>query len=220
MNWLAIIVVIASYLLGSIPSAYLAGKWSKGEDITKAGTGTTGAANVWQTISRTAAVMIFLADMSKGVIPLLVSRQLGFGLPAQIASGLAAIIGHNWSLFLRFRGGRGIAASVGVVLILAPIEVAVSVIISLLGAPLRKLALFVLVAIIILPFLSWYFGLEKAVIGGEAIIALLVIVKRLEANRRRIRPGVNKWEVLLYRFLYDRDIRNRKAWIAGRGDRR
>jgi glycerol-3-phosphate acyltransferase PlsY len=210
---LATIVIAGSYLLGSISLSYIGSKWIKGKDLTRVGSGTTGTANVWATVSRKIAVIAFFFDVAKGAAPVLVCRYLNFELPIQMASGIAAVVGHNWSIFLCFRGGRGIATIVGLLLVLAPKEFAVLLLFALLGVLLHDLALFILLLVIALPLLSWWLGREQVLITGELIILFLVIAKRLEANRMWTSEG-KWWEVLAYRLLFDRDIRDREAWIS------
>ncbi|MBI4330624.1 MAG: glycerol-3-phosphate acyltransferase [Chloroflexi bacterium] len=218
VNGLAVLFVIGSYLLGSIPSAYLVGKWSKGKDITRAGTGTTGAANVWQTVSHGAGAAAFLADMIKGALPPFLGQLLGLGLTTAVSGALASVIGHNWSVFLGFKGGRGIATVVGAFLVLAPREGAVSILTGLLGTPFRQTAPFVLAGVAVFPALSWYSGAPYPLMAAGTAIWLVIVIKRLEANRRPMTPGAHPWQVLWYRFIYDRDVRDRKEWLKGRGE--
>lgn len=213
----AVLLVVGSYLLGSVPLSFVAGKKAKGKDITRVGSGSAGAANVWQQVSRRMAVLAFAGDIAKGVIPVVVTRILGFNLLLQLAAGLAAVTGHNWSVFLSFRGGRGIATTAGVLLIVAPKELALAVFIALIGLLFRQLALFVLLGLLSVPLVVWWWGDDKAVIVAGAAILFLIIAKRLEANRALcVSPG-KWWSVFLYRLLFDRDVRDRKAWISREG---
>ncbi len=211
-----LIILLGSYLLGSLPTAYLAGKQSGGKDLSRSGTGTAGAANVWHSVSRKMGLLVFLADVLKGAIPPLVIRQFDLGPSLQVAGGLASIAGHNWSIFLGFRGGRGVATVVGMMLALAPKEALIIVAVGLAGIPLHQTAVSVLTAIALIPLLCWYFGESRVVVLGGVAVLALIIAKRLEANRKRMTPGAGKGRVLLYRFLYDRDIKDRKAWIRGK----
>lgn len=213
---LAVFILIGSYLLGSFPSAYFAGKLSGGKGVTRSGTGNTGASSVWDTKSRSWGFAVFLADALKGAIPPFACRLLDLGLPLEVACGVAAVAGHNWSVFLKFRGGRGISSIIGVLFILAPVELGIALAISLIGIPLRNFPLFNLVSLAVLPFLGAHLSMGEAIVTGETAIALLAIAKRLEANGRRIAPTRKTWLVLLYRFLYDRDIKDRKDWKDGR----
>ena len=114
--------LLIAYLLGSIPFAYLIARWTKGIDIRAVGDGNPGAKNVFEQISPTAGVVVGLLDIGKGVAALLVARTLGLSETALLWIGVAAMVGHNWSLFLHFQGGQGMATTVGVFLVLLPQE--------------------------------------------------------------------------------------------------
>ncbi len=215
MDWLAFPVIASSYFLGAIPLAYLLGRWLRGKDISQAGTGTSGAANVWHSVSRKWGLLVFFADALKGAAGPIAGQLAGLDQPVQVAAGLAVVTGHNWSVFLRFRGGRGIASIVGMMLVLGPREGLIAIAIGLAGMPLRKTAITVLAGIALIPVMGWLFGQGPAIISGEIAIVVLVIAKRLEANRRSFPRDAGAWQVLLYRLLLDRDIRDRKAWIEG-----
>lgn len=106
-------LVIFSYLLGSIPSAFIAGKIKKHIDIRKAGTGNVGATNVLLVIGPVVAIMVYIVDLLKGLFPVLLAREIiGTDLSMGLC-GLAAILGHDYSIFLRFSGGKGIATTTG-----------------------------------------------------------------------------------------------------------
>ena len=211
--WTAIPVIVGSYLLGSVSLSFVAGKKASGKDLTRVGSGSAGAANVWQQGSRSMAVGAFAGDIAKGIIPVVVARMLGLGLPVELAAGLASVAGHNWSVFLGFRGGRGIATTIGLLLMVAPKELALAVLIAAVGLPLRQLALFALFGLVSLPVMGWWWGQAQVLIAGQVAILLLAIAKRLEANRAwRVSPG-KRWLVLRYRLIFDRDVRDRKAWI-------
>ncbi len=107
-----ILFVLAGYLLGSIPFGLLMGL-SRGVDVRRVGSGNTGATNVLRTLGWKAAAVVFLADLLKAVIPVMAARYL-VGVPlVEVATGVAAVAGHNWSFFLRFRGGRGVSTFFG-----------------------------------------------------------------------------------------------------------
>ncbi len=132
---LSALAVLAAYLAGSIPFGYLVTYWVKGIDIRTVGSGNLGATNVGRTLGFRYFVLVFLLDMLKGFLPTLgfpwlVSRLTGSGpadLPVLVA--LAAILGHTFPVYLKFRGGKGVATSLGAVLALDPISCAVSVVV-------------------------------------------------------------------------------------------
>ena len=108
------LLTIFAYLLGSIPSAYIAGKIKKHVDIRKAGTGNVGATNVLLVIGPAVAAMVYIVDLLKGLFPVLLARVIiGTDLSMGLC-GLAAILGHDYSIFLKFSGGKGVATTTGV----------------------------------------------------------------------------------------------------------
>jgi glycerol-3-phosphate acyltransferase PlsY len=112
-------VIAISYLVGSIPFGYIAGRVLKGIDIRDYGSGATGATNVMRTLGRGPFIAVLLADALKGYTPVLVTWFVFESNDLQVASGLAALLGHDFPLYIGFRGGRGVAVSVGVYAALA-----------------------------------------------------------------------------------------------------
>jgi len=117
-------VVVGSYLIGSIPSGMILGKlW--GVDLTKYGSGKTGTANVLRTLGKKAAAVAFISDVLKGTIAVLIAGHTVASPAGEIAAGFAAIAGHNWSIFIKFQGGRGVATSVGGLFAMEPLAATV-----------------------------------------------------------------------------------------------
>jgi glycerol-3-phosphate acyltransferase PlsY len=110
----AILAVAAAYLLGSIPSAYLIGRWLKGLDLRKAGDGRLGAALTRRRVGLGGSIIVAIMDVGKGVAAVYLAKALGLPLGVVAVAGLAAVVGHNWSLFLRFKGGKGALVTFGV----------------------------------------------------------------------------------------------------------
>lgn len=113
--------ILISYFLGSIPTAYIFGKFYKGIDIREYGSGNVGATNVFRVLGKWPGMIVLLIDIFKGIFPIiLVADFLGLELVWQkIILGLAAVSGHNWTVFLKFKGGKGIATTLGVLIALA-----------------------------------------------------------------------------------------------------
>ncbi len=114
------LLLVAAYLVGSIPMAYLVVKWRYGEDIRQYGSGQVGASNVFRSFSKPLGVLVFIYDVGKGVLMVWIAHGLGMGLALQVAIGLAVIVGHNWPVFLHFNAGRGLATTIGVAFYLLP----------------------------------------------------------------------------------------------------
>jgi glycerol-3-phosphate acyltransferase PlsY len=112
--FLSLLAIVVAYLLGSIPSAYLIGRWLKGLDIREVGDGRLGAAAVRRRAGFLASIIVAIMDVGKGVAAVYLAKALGLPLAVVVVAGLAAVVGHNWSLFLRFKGGKGALVTFGV----------------------------------------------------------------------------------------------------------
>jgi glycerol-3-phosphate acyltransferase PlsY len=120
--WLA-----AAYLLGATPTAYLAGRLARGIDLREHGSRNLGATNVYRVLGWRWAIPVALVDITKGAIPVaLFARWAGMGLWGAVALGIAAVLGHVFSPYMRFKGGKGVATALGMFLALAPLAVAIA----------------------------------------------------------------------------------------------
>jgi glycerol-3-phosphate acyltransferase PlsY len=128
----AVLWIIASYLIGSIPFGLVVSKLIFKQDLRKLGSGNIGATNVLRNFGVQPFIAVMMLDMGKGVAAVAIGRALGLGPNLSLIAGLASIIGHNWSIFLRFKGGKGIATSGGVIIAAYPWQVIVVVIGSFL----------------------------------------------------------------------------------------
>ncbi|MFC1892775.1 glycerol-3-phosphate acyltransferase [Chloroflexota bacterium] len=113
MSWLT---VVLGYLVGSIPTAYVAGRWLKGKDIRRLGDGNMGAHNAFNQLGARAGLAVFCIDVGKGMLAIFVAQAANNSQLWVLFAGAAAVMGHNWPLFLGFRGGRGEATTIGVLL--------------------------------------------------------------------------------------------------------
>jgi glycerol-3-phosphate acyltransferase PlsY len=213
------LLLLGSYLLGSVPAAYLAAKWSRGIDIRQYGSGNVGAGNLLKLTSKWIAIVVIIFDAGKGMAPVWAAQLIGLELAPQLAVGLAAIIGHNWPVFLRFSGGRGVLTTVGVLLVLAPWLTLLLLAVAFLFGLFRLLALGTLVTMAALPLCSWFlsqpFGIKEplTISLGFLAIFLIVVIRRLTAPKSPFTDLVSRRELLLSRLLFDRDIMDRKAWL-------
>jgi len=213
------LLIVGAYLLGSVPAAYLVAKWSRGIDIRQYGSGNIGASNIFRSTSKWLAIPVTIFDVGKGILAVWMAQLLGLEVLEQLIVGLAAILGHNWPVFLRFQGGRGIFTSLGVILILSPIIGLIILVGAYSFAPFRKLSLGVLIALVSLPILTWFLGQplgveEKLTVAlGYLAILVIAVLKRLTAPRTSVTVSVSTGQLLVNRLLFDRDIRDREAWI-------
>jgi len=113
---LNLLILFLGYLFGSFPSGYLAGRIVKGIDIRSLGSGSTGATNVLRHIGKRAAITVFLIDVFKGVISILVAKYFLLNDSWQVAIGLSTLIGHIWPVWLNWRGGKAVATGLGIFL--------------------------------------------------------------------------------------------------------
>lgn len=123
MGFKLIIVSIISYMLGNISVSFLIAKYASGIDIRKHGSGNAGATNVLRTLGAKAAAPAFLGDALKGFLAVLIGKFIG-GEDGQIFAGIFVVLGHNWPILLNFKGGKGIATTIGVMIAINPYIVA------------------------------------------------------------------------------------------------
>jgi len=205
-------LVVVAYLLGSIPTAYIIARLARGIDLRLVGSGNVGGSNVYEHVGLWALLVVGVVDIGKALVPTALALGLGYGWGIAGAAGLAAMIGHSWSLYLRFTGGRGIGPLTGLMLVLAPVEFIFTLLIFGLAVLLRRDSSVGLVGILIIPVAAGVLGRPPEVIlTGLGIIAL-ILLKRILANEGLPRER----QVFWCRLLLDRDIMDREAWIHRR----
>lgn len=190
-----ILIPVIGYFLGSIPFGYILVRVTEGKDIRTFGSGNIGATNVFR-LNRTRGILTLLLDAGKGYLAVLAAMWLGGGPEWLAAAAVAAIVGHVFTVWLGFKGGKGVAAGCGAFLALSP------------SAMLGALALFVLVvaltryvsaasiaAAVFYPFCLYLLGGPAPILLGSAFGALLIILKHHQ-NIRRILSGTESKLVL------------------------
>lgn len=187
-----LILVLFSYLLGSVPTGYLIAKRVMNIDIREHGSGNPGAANVYRTVGKWAGICTFLVDAVKGFVPVCLARHF---CPEQywvaIACGVVAILGHMWTIYLKFRGGKGVATSAGVFAALLPIPTALAFASFVLCVwKWGRISIGSICACIVLPLTSYFIGnqplsvnLMVTVIGALVIYKHVPNIKRLLAQK-------------------------------------
>ncbi len=194
-----ILILLSAYLIGSLPFGYLSGKLIKRIDLRQEGSKNVGATNVFRVVGTLPAIVVLLLDISKGFLSIyLVSLfQLGgsTGISPQafnlvrILAGLAAIAGHNWTIFLKFRGGKGVATGCGVSLGLAPLPALVSLAIFVVVTGLtRYVSLGSMFAVLAFPLNCLLFKESLILVFFGSIVALVVVVRH-QANIKRLIAG-------------------------------
>lgn len=198
----ALVFLLGGYLSGSVPTAYLIARWRRGIDIRQVGSGNVGGSNLRATVGVWATVAVGLADVAKGALPVWSAQWAGQVETTAILAGLAAVVGHNWSVWLGFQGGRGIATTLGLLLAAFPAGVLWVLASLAIGALAHEVALLNGLGVLTLPLLSVWLNETAPIKGMSVALVMLMIVKRLEANQR-FKPYNRR--VWLNRLLHDRD---------------
>jgi glycerol-3-phosphate acyltransferase PlsY len=186
----SVLAVVAAYLVGAIPIGWLVARIFGLGDIRRHGSGNIGATNVLRTLGRWPAILTLLGDVLKGYLAVVLGTTLGGGEPAvSAAAAVAAVAGNCWSVFLGFRGGKGVATGLGALLRLAPwATVAAVPVFVVIVASFRYVSLGSLLATVCVPLGALLLGYPRASVVAALLIAAL-IVGRHHANIARLRAG-------------------------------
>jgi acyl phosphate:glycerol-3-phosphate acyltransferase len=189
-----ILLLIAAYLLGSVPTGLLLAR-AMGVNIREAGSGNIGATNVYRTMGRKVGILTLVGDCLKGLIPVLVAAWLDLPEAWVAAVGLAAFLGHVYTVFLRFKGGKGVATALGVFLGTSPFSVLLALVVFALTLyKWRYVSLASVAAAACIPVLVWGTGGAPELILMSVVIAAVVIFRHRE-NISRLRAGTeNKFK--------------------------
>jgi glycerol-3-phosphate acyltransferase PlsY len=204
-----LLFALIGYFIGSIPFSYLIPKVFKGVDIRKLGDRNVGGSNVMRSVGLPYGILSGLLDFSKAMLPPLIARSFGLSLGVQVIGGFFAIVGHNWSLYLGFRGGRGVGSSLGLLLLFVPKELVLSFILAALFALISEGALGVLMAFTLLTFWTLLKNPEYTLKILVVAVYLLLIFRRLSFLPGDIKRGLPPLKTFLVRLLFDTD-RKRK----------
>ena len=181
--------LVLGYLLGSIPSGWLAGRWLKGIDLRELGSGSTGATNVLRQVGKGPALVVFLIDVGKGAAAVLIARALGLGDWIQVLAGLTALAGHIWPVWLGFKGGKAVATGLGLFLGLAwPVGLASFGVFLAVFSLSRYVSLASVLAAISLPLLMAA-GTDSNANLVVALVAMLLVLWRHRSNIQRLLNG-------------------------------
>jgi glycerol-3-phosphate acyltransferase PlsY len=236
------LLIVGAYLLGSIPSGYVIGKLAAGIDIREYGSGNVGASNVIAHVGKMTGIAqgLLFDGFLKGYAPVMLGRYvLEVDLWAQCAAGIVAIVGHNWSPFIGFTGGRGVATSMAVTLALDFwIEMFVMGVVSAAGILFiaRDTGFWTFVSILAFPIialalttvplalpvsLSAASGLvdkPPEFILASVCVSLILLGKRLTANWESPHNEYGLGRVMVYRLLWDRDVPRKVEWTERKPD--
>ena len=187
----AFLVILFAYLVGSIPTGVLLGRMA-GVDVRKQGSGNIGATNVARTAGRRLGILTLIGDASKGLAPVLICRALELDEAIVAAAAVAALCGHVFSAFLGFRGGKGVATGVGVLLGLAPasLPIPLAIFVATMAAT-RMVSLSSILAVLSAPFAVFLFRYPPAIAAAALTMAVLIIYRHHE-NISRLLAGTER----------------------------
>jgi acyl phosphate:glycerol-3-phosphate acyltransferase len=192
MHLSTIVVLIAGYLLGSIPFAYLLARRHRGIDLRLAGSGNVGTANLLRTTTKKIGASAMVLDMGKGIATVLVARQIDPGATGPAVAGIAAVLGHIYPVWLGFRGGKGVATTCGVFAVLAPAATAIAGVFFILTVWwTRYVSLGSVIASALLGPLAYVTGSSGITVIAAMIVAGIVI-ERHRSNLGRVMAGVER----------------------------
>jgi len=203
-----ILAVMLGYLLGSLPTAQLAALRLAGVDLRRRAWTISGSALYYE-VARWAPIPVGLIDVTKGVAAIALPLWLGESRAIAVTSGITAVVGHNWSIWLAFRGGRGPSPPPGALGGRLPLGAPLPLSPPRAAPPLRPPPVVVLVTLALLPGVILAGGEREVACGALGMVGVTV-VKRLEANRRPLPTDPAARRLVLWRRLWlDRDTR---AW--------
>jgi acyl phosphate:glycerol-3-phosphate acyltransferase len=172
MAW---IILVLSYFLGSLPTAYIAGRLLNGKDIRQMGDFNSGAANAYREIGAKTGIIVGIVDAAKGALAVLLSQAAGSSEIMVLLAGLAVMDGHNWPVFLGFRGGRGVSTSIGILLVVYTLPTLIIALPCLLVLILTK-SVNKAMAVFYIPLfaLGWWLELPAILIGYSLLLPIII----------------------------------------------
>jgi glycerol-3-phosphate acyltransferase PlsY len=186
-----IIIVVVAYLIGSIPFGYLIVQRKIGADIRQTGSGGTGATNVSRRAGKAAGVLTLLLDAAKGCVAVLIAKTVSGDDWVIAAAASAALVGHIFPVWLRFRGGKGVATGVGIFLVLAPIALlCAGVVFVAIVLLTRYVSLGSITAAVLIPVLVWVQSDSQSLLTAAIVGAALIVF----AHRGNIQRLVSRTE--------------------------
>jgi len=207
-----IIAVVLGYLLGSIPTAYIATRLALGKDVRQLGGGNVGGLNVYREVGIFPAAVVVIVDLGKGAAAVAIAYWLlDVSSPFVLAAAVAAVVGHNWMLFLKLSGGRGMGTAIGGLFVLLPLYgyplgLAFFFVVVLIPFIItRNVALSMGVGLLSLPFIAWLGMKSTPFLIFTIVLGLVILVKfiptaRVTAARTRSVKG----------FIFDRGQRGKR----------
>jgi glycerol-3-phosphate acyltransferase PlsY len=196
---LGILSIIIGCLLGSIPTAYIVSRIRTGIDIRNIGSRNMGGANVMREIGAREGVFVGLIDIAKGAGAILIAQALNISELWVFGAGFAALVGHNFPVFARFRGGRGSATIIGIFLVLAPEAMLITlVVVAIPFFTTRKFGAALLIGFALLPLFLWLLEGSLALVRYALVIDVFMLIRNLSGIKQIVTKGIIK------DMIYDR----------------
>lgn len=200
----AILLLIASYILGSIPFGYLITKYTTKKNLLEIGWKKNSGSNVFKNVGLWQGIFTFVFDVAKGWLAVYLAQYFGLSILWQVFCGVFAVIGHNWSCFIRFKGGRGLAALIGALFAISPLVLAISLIPCIIFTIIWTASVGTILSFLTGIIFSFSFkGYEWA--GLLMLISLIpVLIKRLSPIKE-LQNNPNYKELMENRLIFDQD---------------
>ncbi len=200
MSYKIFVIIVLAYLFGNFPTSYFIGKFFADIDIRNHGSGNVGATNALRILGKKAGIIALLGDILKGVLAVLIGKIIG-GEDGQIFAGLFVVVGHNWPVFLGFKGGKGVATTIGVMIAINPYIVAGIVPIGIIIIAVTKyVSLASILGMIIFPIVM-LFTLQPIKLVLFSFMLAMMSIYRHKSNIKKLMQGteskigqkVNRW---------------------------
>ena len=184
-------IIILSYLLGSIPTSYIVGRFSVGRDIRRIGDENAGAANAYRELGSRAGIFVGVIDAAKGSAVILIAQVANMSQPIVLLAGVVAVVGHNWPVFVGFRGGRGVSTTIGILYILVTIPMLILTLPTLLILIIKRNVTPAMAFLFItLPLVDLFFKIPtQYIVYGIALPALVGITTFFRTRPKALRQA-------------------------------
>lgn len=201
---------VIGYLLGSIPFAYIVARLKKGIDIRQVGGGNVGALNVYREVGPAFGIIVLVTDLIKGVLIVYIARWLGLSDIWVCVAGFAAVAGHNWPVFLNFRGGRGAVTIMGVLIPLIPIPFVIGLGVAVVVIMITSNVRLGMVGIACMPLITWLFDGEPVFIFFSLALFLFLVIRTVSGFTREMIRTTDKKSLIFDRDYHFWQTRKRK----------
>ena len=205
-----IITIVAAYLVGSFPTAYVVTRVATGKDIRQLGSGNVGANNVFGQVGPIAGLTVGIVDVSKGAAAVAIAHTI-MDIPLfepglyMVLAGLAAVVGHIWPVYLKFTGGNGLAVTIGTLIILMPLELGIFCgLLLLLWAVTRNLILSVYISMVSVPISAWLLLKDWRYTGYGIILILILVLTFVPTAKAALEDAGSKSNLLADLLRRDR----------------